>query len=566
VKRIDATLIAVLLFLGAARVWVTPEFAADLPQDAADFVNPALNLLERGKLISVVSNNTGAEIAMGHPIGLPLLLAPVYWLTGHFPGNGIYLIQLLYLATLILVYVAGTRLAGRVGGAVAAVFLIANHGAALYATKIMSEGPATFALMALYVLAAREKGFLSSAGIALAAGAVAGLAIVIRYDNVLFFAPLVVIAFLQRESFRWRGVALFVVGALPFLAGQAAYNARYYGSATRVGYQYAGNAGTEACPMFTWRNALTESYLAMRPELNVAFTNLAEGNLILYAKTVVSEADSTLPFSGDPRWRDKPKALYQKFVLARFALALTGFVLCFVAPGAGRHRVFLRVWLSVLVPVMIGFYAFYFWQEERFFLRLVPWQCLLTGVTVAEVVRWLRARPPVPRWAGTASVAAAAIGLAGAFWAFTVTRSVIATAGNPFVYEAMTCADEMIEPDAIVVTNFDPVRTYTYLSRLKPRLVLQLGDEDDYGYVPVPGQIQYMNGDSVLKEPRHLVDLLRHRRPAYFLNKYVGISVPPPELVELSKAFELEAVTNSCRNLRVPFLYRITGDTVLLID
>lgn len=565
-KRIDAILIAVLLFLGAARVWVKSEFAADLPQDAADFVNPALNLLERGKLISVVSNNTGAEIAMGHPIGLPLLLVPVYALTGHFPGNGIYLIQLLYLATLVLVYLAGQRVAGRVGGFVAAIFVVANHGMSLYATKIMSEVPATFTLMALYVFATRERGFLSTAGRALVAGALAGLALVIRYDNVLFLAPLAGIALLQRESFRWRGLTCFVVAMIPFLAGQAAYNAKYYGSATRVGYQYAGNAGTTNCPMFTWRNAFTESYVAMRPEINVAFTNLAEGNLRLYSKTVVSEADSTLPFSGDPRWRDKPKKLYQKFVLARFALALTGFVLCFVASGAGRQRVFLRTWLSVLVPVMIAFYTLYFWQEERFLLRLVPWQSLLTGLAVSEAGRWLKTRSPVIRRAGLATVVTAVAGLAGAFWAFSLTRSVIATAGNSFVFEAMACADEMIEPDAVVVTNFDPVRTHTYLSRQKPRLVLQLGDEDDYAYVPVPGQVRYMNGDSVLKEPRRLIELLRHGRKAYFLNKYVGISVPPPELVELSKAFDLEEIPNTCRNLRGPYLWRITGDRVLLIE
>jgi 4-amino-4-deoxy-L-arabinose transferase-like glycosyltransferase len=143
-------LIALGLALLAAFVfWTTPEFAASLPQDAPDYAIPAVNLLERGRL---VVSAYGHDFPPAHPPGMPLLLLPSYILFGYFPGNGIYAVLLCSVSTVVLTYIIGVKLGGRLCGCSAALFLIAHHGFWQFSRKIMSEVPSALFGIAVFAL------------------------------------------------------------------------------------------------------------------------------------------------------------------------------------------------------------------------------------------------------------------------------------------------------------------------------------------------------------------------------------------------------------------------------
>src|ERR1700691_3523995 len=84
---VDILIVVGLLLLAWLGYFVTPESAANLPQDGVDFAVPAVNFLERGRL---VSSAYGHDFPSAHPFGTSLLLLPSYMLRGHFLGNGIY--------------------------------------------------------------------------------------------------------------------------------------------------------------------------------------------------------------------------------------------------------------------------------------------------------------------------------------------------------------------------------------------------------------------------------------------------------------------------------------------
>lgn len=107
---LDVIFVTTLLVLGYFVLHATPEFAANLSHDGGDYACPAVNFLETGKLLLCVEG----DVPPGHPIGMPLMLLPFYVIFGHFVGNGIYLVLLCGLGTLILVYWIGKEICGRV--------------------------------------------------------------------------------------------------------------------------------------------------------------------------------------------------------------------------------------------------------------------------------------------------------------------------------------------------------------------------------------------------------------------------------------------------------------------
>src|SRR5579863_5565256 len=78
---VDVLIVGGLLLLAWLGYFATAEFAANLPQDGVDFAVPAVNLLERGRL---VASAYGHDFPSAHPFGTSLLLLPSYILRGHF--------------------------------------------------------------------------------------------------------------------------------------------------------------------------------------------------------------------------------------------------------------------------------------------------------------------------------------------------------------------------------------------------------------------------------------------------------------------------------------------------
>jgi 4-amino-4-deoxy-L-arabinose transferase-like glycosyltransferase len=175
-----------LILFACFSFYTTPEFAANLPEDGADSAIPALNLVERGKLVLTAY---GHDFPPSHPFGVSLLLVPAYVMAGHFLGNGVYSILFCALGSIVVTYILGVKLGGRWCGSFAALFLITHYGFWQYSQKIMSEVPSVLLLTSVLalVLSIREK---HEAGFrCVAAGAILGFAVTVRYDNLLWFAP-----------------------------------------------------------------------------------------------------------------------------------------------------------------------------------------------------------------------------------------------------------------------------------------------------------------------------------------------------------------------------------------
>jgi len=118
-RCIDYLLLTILLVTAWVFVPHSPKFAANLQQDAVEFVVPAINLLENGRLLMVRYMHPSPP---AHPIGLALLLAPFYAVLGHFPGNGIYCIALCLLGAVVGIYLIARKLVSPTCGLLAGLF------------------------------------------------------------------------------------------------------------------------------------------------------------------------------------------------------------------------------------------------------------------------------------------------------------------------------------------------------------------------------------------------------------------------------------------------------------
>ncbi|MGN6367555.1 MAG: ArnT family glycosyltransferase [Phycisphaerae bacterium] len=177
------------------------------------------------------------------PVGYPLLLAAAYWLGG--PGGPYFVNPLLGIALLIAVYIIGRELGAPLMGAVAAIVL-ACHPLVLYYTVTplshvpdMADAAWTIALALLW----RKH---PHAGLAAGIGAFLGLAIMIRYTNVLLALPLAVILLDKMKALPRRQLARHaaLAGLLTFLfmIPLLIYHTVAYGSPFRTGYSAGGNA------------------------------------------------------------------------------------------------------------------------------------------------------------------------------------------------------------------------------------------------------------------------------------------------------------------------------------
>ncbi len=382
---VDAVIALGVALLTCHVVWTTPQFAASLPQDAADYAIPAVNLLERGRL---VVSAYGLDFPPVHPPGMPLLLVPAYMLTGHFLGNGIYAILFCSAAMVALTYWIGVKLGGRYCGCAAALFLIWNYSFWEYSHKIMSEVPS--ALLGVLVL-----GLLLAIGdskrpgmICLAVGAIIGFAVTVRNDSLLLLAAAIpLLAWKSATRERARRLGLVLVGTAPFVIGQAVYNRSAYGSPWRTGYHYWGSAGSTNRPLFSAGYITRTGFMRLE-----GITNddpLAEGNATLYLKSLLDQADASDIFINYPRGRSSTVRFHRAMTLVRTGLGVLGLVACVTTWRTNPLRRKFFVWAILITVACFGFFLLYYYRDQRFLARLVPVFCLADGIGVAALlVKW----------------------------------------------------------------------------------------------------------------------------------------------------------------------------------
>lgn len=534
--RSDWLLLAGLLIFGFFWLRTTPEFAANLPQDAADNCIPAVTFLERGHLGTIIF---GQLQPTGRTIGVPLLLIPVYAVFGHFIGNGIYMILVFALGTVALVYLIGREIGRRLAGTLAAIFLLAHHGFRLYSQKIMSEVPNLFfvtLVLALVLMAHRRPQRL---WLSLLLGIALGWAVIVRSENTLLVLPLGALWLTGLLKAHWKHILVIAACAAPMLVLQLAYNHSYYGSVWRNAYQWIGWFQE---PSFALHNATARGYWTTTRHYPPEFANRMDGNLVHVIKTMLSQADHSLPFSHPSIWTGRPRALYQTLLVLRFAFCVAGVVWCFYWWRQRTEVKTFAICFLIIAATTAVFYTFFSWQEERYLMRVISLMCILNGLGVVAVIELVRQRWPALDTPLTVSVAGLVGGLV-ALLAF-ISRSGLAYAGddNLNLYRAMTTAASQMESNAVVVSNWDPWRIDILITRGTDRQLIPTAKDRDIIRYPA----SHPNGISLApftaaESPEKLADLMmRQGRSAYLLLRDpFDFRPPPPEVQVLSEHWDL---------------------------
>ncbi|HTS16536.1 MAG TPA: hypothetical protein VMP11_03090 [Verrucomicrobiae bacterium] len=534
---LDALIILGLSLVALFAFYVTPDFAANLPQDGVDFAVPAVNLLERGCFADTAY---GHEFPPAHPFGMALLLIPAYSLTGHFLGNGIYAVLLCALGTIALTYIIGMRMSGRTGGCLAALFLITNYGFWQYSQKIMSEVPSVFLGVVVMTLALAVGNRERSGLICFAIGLVLGLATTVRYDNVLLLIPALPLLLTAECPWpaRTRNVLLCLAGIVPFVGALAAYNQEVFGSAERTGYGVWGNSGAKAEPLFAVSYVTKPGFMSLRG-INQQFAQYVEGNGTFYVKSLLSESDTTRIFGPRHYWQLPGRTLYQTLALIRTFLGVIGLLTCVVVWKSNSCRRQFFVWVVVLTVVYTSFYLVYSWQEERFLMRLVPGFCLANAIGITALLARCHGR--TLRFAVVTVVG----GLIVAF-AFYNWQMGFPSGNDLHLYETLTSASRRMEPNAIVVSNFERFRLDAYVIRGTERMAVPLTAKE--------GAYAHLGGNNIqtpfhpfiaVESPERLRELVRKQRPVYWLVNDPWSGEPRQALDFLERSFRLQVLATA---------------------
>ena len=549
----DVMILLGLILFACFSFYTTPEFAANLPEDGGDSAIPALNLLERGKMVLTAY---GHDFPPSHPFGVSLLLVPVYVVAGHFLGNGVYSILFCALGSIVVTYALGVKLGGRLCGSFAALFLITHYGFWQYSQKIMSEVPSVFLLISVLALVLSVQQEYPMVLRYVAAGAILGFAVTVRYDNVLWFAPTVALL-LGADSWpeRRRRTGLFLAGLAPCLLLLAVYHQVTFGSPWRTGYSYWKNAGDSTHPQFSTKYITTPGFMRMK-NIDAQFAGMVDGNGMFYAKSLLAESDTTRILGHPIYWQLPGRSLYQLLVWLRTVLGVVGIVVCVAAWRLNPlRRQFLR-WTILSALISIGLYLLYFCQEERFLMRLVPLFCLANAMGVDVLLA---------KWpAGSLRVIVSVlVGVMIAGFAVFNWQMGFPAGNDLHLYEVLTYATRHMEPDAVVVTNIDPFRVDAYLIRGTMRLAVPL--MRDRGGVSV-----FLNGSStrtsfepfvVTENPERLRQFLHSGRPVYWLIDNPWTERPPVGLDTLQRSFRLQVLAAASPNgaAEQPYFGRVQG-------
>jgi 4-amino-4-deoxy-L-arabinose transferase-like glycosyltransferase len=548
---LDVLILVCLSLLALAAFYVTPEFAANLPQDAVDFAVPTVNLLERGQLVLPAY---GHDFPPARGFGMALLLMPAYVFYGHFLGNGIYAILLCALGTIAVTYFIGVKLGGRWCGCFAALFLITNYGFWQYAQKIMTDVPSAFLTTAVLALLLSIRDWKRPGLACFVVGAVMGFAVSIRYDNILAMAPALLLLWEGSRTERFRRVIFVILGLAPWMISLAVYHQIRFGSPLRTGYSsFTSSAKDLERATFSTKYIATSSFLKTRG-IEPRFAGMVEGNGPFYAKSLLTEADTSRVFGHPLYWQLPGRTIYQVLTLLRTALGVLGLLVCLRVWRSNHLRQRFLVWLVVFTLMNVSLYLLYFWGEERYLMRLVPLFCVANGIGVSELFA---------RWPAKAIRAALVIVFSAfiAAFAFYNWQMGFPTGNDLHLYETLTQAARQMETNAVVVTNFDPWRSDAYLIRGTQRLAVPLMRAD--------GVSLFVRGASTLtpfhpfvasEDPERLRELLVSGRPVYWLINNPWSGRPLSDLNTLEKSFRLQvlATANVNGNDELPYFGRVS--------
>ena len=224
-----------------------------------------------------------ATYYLRQPIGYPLLLAAAYSVGG--PDAPFFINPLLGLALLIAIYIIGRELNAPLMAAIAALVL-ALHPLVLYYTVTPLSHIPDMAAAAWAIALALLWRKHPNPWLAVATGALLGLAIMIRYTNLLLALPLAIILLDKFKQIPPRTIArhtaLAAATTFLFIIPLLIYHTIAYGSPFLTGYSAGGNATSFSLTWF-FQHAPAMARILFHPGtgLGLLLLSLAAGLIIL---------------------------------------------------------------------------------------------------------------------------------------------------------------------------------------------------------------------------------------------------------------------------------------------
>lgn len=341
-RAVRVAVLAVILLGAAALRWTTPDRVADLRPwpDALEYEEAARSLYAgRGYLLWIGSDAYPPR----YPPGTSLLIAATMPLTGTAAGVGIRTVLACALAAVAGAYVAGRMAGGFACGAVAALLLAALPLHVQWSRAVMSDVPASAAVVwlavgVLHLLRARSR-----AAAYLLLGIACGLAGSVRYV-VWGVVPAACVAVVLcgedgvRE--RARRIAALLAGAALGVLPLFWLNASTFGSPFRDGYGF-------------W----VRDSLMSAGRVFAGHENGAGANVLFYGEQILGLG-----------------TLYP--LPAALLLALGTFV------GSTRGT-FARALVAlawVVTAFVLAVHAGFLWQWDRFLLPMLPLACAVMAL------------------------------------------------------------------------------------------------------------------------------------------------------------------------------------------
>lgn len=392
--------LAVVLTIGLALRWTTPSQAGDLrPRpDALEYEESARNWATGEGYCLIVD---GEKYPPRYPFGFPAMLVPVLALADRGPGTGVLVVLATGAGAIASAWVLGWQVGGAAAATLAALLLALSPAHVRWSRGVMSDVPASCIVGWLAVgalLAARRSASVKAWS---TLGLLTGLAATVRMTNafLLFAAALLV----PSGKGQLRRLAALALGAAAGIAPLFAWNAVRFGSPLADGYHL-------------WVREYERFFsLAL---LSPPAGGGTAPNVYVYARAFAGFGD-----------------LYPWPVAALVALGLIE-----TARRRGLGRLLLRAVIGFAVPLVI-LQTFFFWQDTRFLLPLLPLVCALAAVPIGR-------DEPVAVRAAALALAALAVGLLAG-------RPGTYPAPPQVFYEPAALADiaGRVEPNAAIIVQ-----------------------------------------------------------------------------------------------------------------
>ena len=280
---------------------------------------------------------------------------------------------------------------------------------------------------------------------------------------------------------------------------------------------------------------------------------IIDGNGAFYTKSLLAEADTSRIFGHPIYWQLSSRRLYQMLAPLRTALGVVGLLACWVGWRTNALRRQFLLWLVVSTVISVVFYLLYDWQEERFLLRLVPEFCLANAVGVTILLAL---------WPAKAARATVIILVSALIFKLALInlQAGFPTGNSAGLYTTLCYCAQQMESNAVVVTNFDPLRVDAYMIRGTDRIAVPLGRASGIrvfvGSDTSPTSVYPFVAS---EDPAQLREFLHSGRPVYWVIDDPWTRKRSAELDTLQQSFRLRALGAAVARdgIKDPFFGRI---------